>query len=150
MNEHRNPAAIWVADDSNDDCRLIQRAFADAKVLNPVRFFHDGRALVDALLEAAASPVPALPGLVLLDLNMPLLDGRETLAAIRKDPLLQLLPVLILSTSDFSEDVLSCYRLGANSVLMKPFSYADFLALVKQLTSYWLEQVVLPVQHFKP
>ena len=136
---------ILIADDSKDDIRLIERAFAEAKVFNPVDIVHDGQALLDHLEKAEPGGIPAIPGLILLDLNMPVLDGREALQAIRADPRLAPIPVLILSTSDLSDDVISSYRLGANAVLVKPFGYGEFVAMVESIKRFWLERACLPV-----
>jgi two-component system response regulator len=80
-----------------------------------------------------------------MDLNMPKLGGREALKALRADPTLRHIPVLIVSTSAFHEEVLECYRLGANSFVIKPFDYGEFVGLLAALTDYWMNKVELPV-----
>jgi two-component system response regulator len=142
--DHR--ISILIADDNEDDRRLLQRAFADVGIRNKVDFVNDGEALLDFL----NAPRPGLgarglPGIVLLDLNMPRMDGREALKAIRSDPKLRLLPVVILSTSNYREDVLECYSLGANAVMVKPLGYSEFVTMVTMIGRYWLEQVQLPI-----
>ncbi len=138
--------SILVADDSDDDCRLLRRAFQDAKILNRLDFVPDGQAALDFLRSEPGNPAAPSPGLLLLDLKMPKLDGRQTLEAVRKDPRLTELPVVILTTSSVKEDVMSCYRAGANAVMVKPFAYDEFLDLVTVLKHFWLDHVILPVQ----
>lgn len=147
MQDRNSSVPILVADDSEDDCRLLQRAFRDAKIGNPLVFVHDGQAALEALHGAAEAPGGLPPGLLLLDLKMPRLDGHQTLQSIRADPRLALLPVLVMSTSDYSEDVLACYRLGANAVMVKPFAYEEFLDLTNMLKRFWLDHALLPINY---
>ena len=84
------------------------------------------------------------PGLILLDLNMPRLDGREALAEIKKDPDLRRIPIVILTTSKAEEDVLRSYDLGANSFISKPVTFGALVELMKILSLYWFEIVELP------
>lgn len=86
------------------------------------------------------------PDLILLDLNMPRLDGREALTLIRYDPDLQQIPVVILTTSHRSGDILLCYRLGANSFISKPVTFEGLVEVMKTLCQYWFEIVSLPPQ----
>jgi CheY-like chemotaxis protein len=147
MNQNTNWISILIADDSMDDCKLLQRAFQEAGVINHLDFVRDGQELLDFLRQKpAAGEAPKLPGLILLDLNMPRLDGREALKAIRSDPDLSVIPIVILSTSSAREDVLGSYRLGANSVMVKPMTYAEFVDLVAMVKRYWLDHVQLPVR----
>src|SRR6266581_9518921 len=121
---------ILIADDSAEDRNLMKRAFEDAGVLNRLDFVGDGQELMAFLRRGlAGSDTPRIPGLILLDLNMPRMDGREVLEAIRADPNLACIPVLVLSTSNAREDVLGSYRLGANSVMVKPLGYDEFVDL---------------------
>jgi two-component system response regulator len=139
--------SILIADDNLDDRRLLARAMQEVGIPNKIDFVNDGEALLDFLRLSPKGPGgPSLPGLVLLDLNMPRLDGREALKAIRSDPRLRLIPVVILSTSNYKQDVLDCYHLGANAVMVKPLGYAQFLNMVTMIGRYWLEQVQLPAQ----
>ena len=139
--------SILIADDSKEDCFLMRQAFLDAQAPQPLEFVRDGQALLDAL-EARGSD-GTLPGLILMDLNMPRLDGQGALKALRADPRFASIPVLIFSTSNFSEDVLSCYRLGANAVMVKPMDYEDFVQLVCVLKAFWLDFVLLPASFQK-
>lgn len=135
---------IVVADDSKDDQVLLQRAFAAAGVPNPLLFVRDGRELITQLEACVAPGGGGLPGIVLMDLKMPRMDGKEALISIRSDPRFALLPVLLLSTTQYRDDVLECYRAGANSVITKPFSYEEFVALAGILHAYWMGHVELP------
>jgi CheY-like chemotaxis protein len=144
MTADKQRIPILVADDSKEDCRLMKVAFEEAKVANPLEFVHDGQALLDRLRRTEAEAPQ--PGLILLDLNMPKMGGQETLKVLRGDPALCHIPVLIVSTSAFHEEVMHCYRLGANSFLMKPFDYGEFVGLLAALTDYWIGKVELPLK----
>jgi two-component system response regulator len=136
--------SILIADDNKEDRYLMLQAFADAKVSDTVEFVQDGEELMETLRAQPAGS--SLPGLILLDLNMPRLDGRATLKAIRADPRFAPLPVLILTTSSFGEEILSCYRLGANAVMVKPMGYEELVELAATLKRFWLDQVQLPAR----
>jgi two-component system response regulator len=144
MTQGKDWIPVLVADDNTDDCRLLKRAFQEAGISNRLDFVRDGQSLLDTLA-AAASP-RLLPGLILLDLNMPLLSGKEALKSIRADERFKHIPVLVLSTSGHEQDVMESYALGANSVIVKPMSYQEFVDLVLMLKKYWLEKVELPLQ----
>jgi CheY-like chemotaxis protein len=138
---------ILVADDSAEDCHLLKRAFVEAQIPNRLDFVHSGRELLDRLRAGLGQEsLLSFPGIILLDLKMPGMDGREALQAIRQDPEFRLIPVLMLTTSSFKEEILDCYRLGANSVLAKPLGFGDFVGLATILKRYWLENVQLPLK----
>jgi two-component system, response regulator len=146
MDKNRSWIPIWVADDNLDDCRLLAHAFKDAALSNPLTFVHDGQQLLDALRKKQGSGGGhLLPGLIILDMKMPVMDGKEALQAIRADPDLCMIPVVFLTTSQFKDDILDGYRLGANSVVTKPFDYVEIVGLVGMLKNYWLEYVQLPM-----
>lgn len=138
---------ILIADDDTDDCLMIQRALADARVVNPINFVHDGAALLDYLHgrppydDSATSPRPSL---LLLDLNMPKIDGREALAVIKRDPSLRRIPVVVLTTSKAEEDISSTYNLGVNSFITKPVTFDSLVAKMRAIGEYWFETVELP------
>lgn len=141
------PVHILIADDDLDDCLMTREAFRECKLSNPLHFVHDGEALLDYLKHRPpytdANRYP-LPGLILLDLNMPRMDGRETLQAIKRDAQLRSIPVVILSTSSATEDISHSYAIGVNSFITKPVSFSGLLEVVKNLGRYWLEIVELP------
>lgn len=130
---------ILVADDDQEDCQLIQDALKESRLLNPLQFVGDGEALLKILNEAAE-----LPGLILLDLNMPKKDGREALMEIKLDPRLKRIPVVILTTSSAEEDIYRTYNLGVNSFITKPVTFSSLVAVLKDVAHYWFEIVQLP------
>ncbi|MBD3410871.1 MAG: response regulator [Ignavibacteriales bacterium] len=147
MNERNRLVPILVADDDPDDRMLAREAFEESRLRNPVIFFEDGADLMDYLKrrgEYADRPETPKPGLILLDLNMPKLSGREALEQIKSDPELASHPVIILTTSKQEEDVLRSYQLGANSYITKPVSFEEMARVVREVGHYWIEIVELP------
>ena len=126
---------LLLVEDNPDDVALMLRAFRLAKLTNPVLVAHDGIDALDLLLGGGA---PVLPKLVVLDLKLPRLDGKGVLKAMRADPRTSLVPVLILTSSLLEDDLRACYALGANSYLVKPVDFSQFVGMVAQLTHYWL------------
>lgn len=140
---------ILVADDDADDRMLIGDAFEEAHLNNPVDFVEDGIDLLEYLKREgkyADQPKVSLPGIILLDLNMPRMDGRTALAEIRKDPVLRKIPVVVLTTSQSEEDILRTYDLGVNSFITKPVTFDGLVNVVQVLNKYWIEIVALPLQ----
>jgi len=137
---------ILVVEDSAEDFLALNRAFRKQALPNPVLRCADGDEALDYLRGYGKNPAwPAgLPALVLLDLNMPGTDGREVLGAVKHDPRLHKIPVVIFSTSSNSRDIEDCYRLGANSYLTKPVSYTDLEEKIRVTMKYWLEASELP------
>ena len=141
------PVHILVADDDPDDCLLLAEAFAESAINAQLHFVANGEALLDYLHQRGDFTDPGdhpLPGLILLDLNMPLMDGREALIQIKQDAQLRAIPLVVLSTSAAREDVASSYAGGVNSYITKPASFSALLVMVQQLGTYWLELVELP------
>ncbi len=121
-------------------------ALSEARVSNPLICVEDGAELLDYLFgrgKYEANP-PALPGLILLDLNMPRVDGREALAQLKQDPVLRRIPVIVLTTSDADDDIFRTYDLGVNSFITKPVSFEGLVDVMRGLGHYWLEIVALP------
>ncbi|MEJ6533285.1 response regulator [Pseudoalteromonas lipolytica] len=141
------PITILMADDDEDDRLLTQDALAESRVLNELYFVEDGLELLEYLerkgkfSEKESSP---RPGLILLDLNMPRMDGREALQAIKTNPNLKGIPVVILTTSKQEEDMVKGYDLGAASYITKPVTFEGLVELMKTLGKYWVEFVELP------
>ncbi|MFW6358547.1 MAG: response regulator [Chroococcales cyanobacterium] len=147
MKDYRPPITIVMAEDDPDDCLLAKEAFAESRVVNDLRFVHDGEELMDYLQRRGKYQHPAnspRPGLLLLDLNMPKKDGREVLLEIKSDPHLRHIPVVILTTSKAEEDVYRSYNLGANSFITKPVTFSELVKVMKTLEKYWFEIVELP------
>ena len=136
-----------MADDDEDDRLLTQDALAESRVLNELHFVEDGVELLEYLErkgkfeDKAVSP---RPGLILLDLNMPRMDGREALEAIKGNPNLKGIQVVILTTSKQEEDMVKGYNLGAASYITKPVTFDGLVDLMKTLGKYWVEFVELP------
>lgn len=143
---------ILVADDDKDDCQLLKEALHESRLANAVFFTHDGEQILDYLHHR--SPYEdrgkyPMPGLILLDLNMPKKGGQEVLQEIKSDPKLRHIPVVVLTTSEAEEDILKSYELGVNSFVTKPISFSSLVEVVRELGRYWLEIVALPSVHEK-
>jgi CheY-like chemotaxis protein len=133
------PARSWilVAEDDGDDRRLLADAFREAGVDCRLDFHGDGESLLLALQTARPQ---ALPRLILLDLNMPRMDGRETLHRLRADPAMNEIPVVVLSTSASEEEVSRSRRLGCDDYYVKPCDFGAMLDLVGEIAARWLPQ----------
>ena len=132
---------ILLVEDNPDDVELTRLAFAEAGAPHRLHVLSDGAEAVDYLLRRgrhAAREAADLPALVLLDLNLPRLDGREVLQAIRADDATRCLPVVVLTTSAEPCDVEQAYALGANSYIQKPVEFDRFVEVVRQVGRYWL------------
>lgn len=138
---------ILVADDDEDDRMLIADAFEESLLKNPVDFVKDGEELMQYLRQEgpyADMEGWTLPGIILLDLNMPKKDGRTALKEIREDPALKNIPIVVLTTSKSEEDILKTYNLGVNSFITKPVTFDGLVDVVKVLGKYWIEIVAIP------
>ncbi|MEZ4300676.1 MAG: response regulator [Polyangiaceae bacterium] len=141
------PITILMADDDEEDRMLTQKAFELNRLGNDLRFVEDGEDLLDYLYQrgkyAGGADAPR-PGLILLDLNMPRLDGREALEVIKRDPGLRRIPVVVMTTSEADQDIARSYDLGANSYVTKPVTFESLAQVIKALDAYWFEIVALP------
>jgi CheY-like chemotaxis protein len=149
MNKNVMSVVILMADDDPEDCMLTREALIESRLANTINVVSDGEELMDYLWNRGkyTDPVSApRPGLILLDLNMPRLDGREALALIKKDPNLRRIPIIVLTTSKAEEDVFRSYDLGANSYITKPVSFEAMVAITKTFTQYWFNIVELPLE----
>lgn len=138
------PFTVLMADDDEDDRLLARDAFEECDADVDLRFVEDGEELLDYLHGHGRFAGAPRPSLILLDLNMPRKDGREALAAIKSNPALRRIPVVVISTSKAEEDVARSYDLGVSSFISKPVTYESLLALVRTLSHYWFETVRLP------
>ena len=132
---------ILLVEDNPDDVKLTKRAFKRNNMLNPIEVAKDGIEALDFLFargDFAARAGKPLPALILLDLQLPRLDGRGVLKAVRADPRTKLVPVVILTSSKEEQDLVQGYSLGANSYVRKPVDFAEFLEAVRLLGVYWL------------
>lgn len=138
---------ILLAEDDVDDRQLTIEALTECRMANDLHCVKDGRELIDYLCHQGvhAAPVEApRPTLILLDLNMPRMDGREALAEIKADPRLRGIPIVILTTSSSDVDVCHTYGLGANSYIAKPVTFDGLVRAMMALKRYWFELVELP------
>ncbi len=133
---------ILLVEDNPDDEALALRAINKAEIENPVVLARDGQEALDYLFATghyAGRPVSAKPAVVLLDLKLPRVDGREVLRRIRTDERTRYLPVVVMSSSRQAEDVIEAQSLGANSYVRKPVDFERFLSVIGQLARYWVE-----------
>lgn len=147
MNVPKKTLIILMADDDADDRLLAQDAMQESRVLNELHFVENGVQLLSYLRgddEFSDRTLYPMPGLILLDLNMPKMDGREALAAIKADTRLRRIPVVILTTSKAEEDMVKGYDLGAASYITKPVTFDALVELMRTLGKYWVEFVELP------
>ena len=138
------PLVILMADDDEDDRLSTSDAFKEHHLANDFHTVNDGEELMDFLHRRGKHKDAPRPGLILLDLNMPRMDGREALKEIKSDPVLRAIPVVILTTSREEEDILKTYDLGANSFISKPVGFESLVQLVSTMTRYWFQLVELP------
>ncbi|MGP1664867.1 MAG: response regulator [Rhodanobacter sp.] len=136
--------SILMAEDDVDDQVLLRDAFRDSGIDVALEFVPDGVELMARLNHILSAPAEQLPDLLLLDLNMPRMDGREALHAIREHEGLKHLPVIVLTTSQARLDILASYQLGANSFVTKPRRFEDLIAILRSLERYWIDIVQLP------
>jgi len=132
---------ILLVEDNPDDVELTRFAFAESKIANKLVVVNDGAAALDYLFaqgKYADRDPSQLPSIVLLDLNLPKVDGREVLQAIRANEATRTLPVVVLTTSAEPFDVEASYALGVNSYIQKPVDFEQFVWAVKQVGLYWL------------
>lgn len=147
MNKEGKMITILLADDDPDDRQLTRDAFAQNRLANDLHTVEDGEELMDYLHRRGKHENlrnKPLPGLILLDLNMPRKDGREALKEMKADPILRRIPIVVLTTSKAEEDILRSYDLGVNSYVTKPVTFKSLVELIKVLGQYWFEVVELP------
>jgi CheY-like chemotaxis protein len=140
------PFTILLADDDEEDRELARDALQDSRLANEMKFVFDGQDLLDYLRRQGRwreQDAPR-PGIILLDLNMPKMDGREALAEIKADDSLRRIPIVVLTTSKDEADVLSTYDLGVSSFITKPVTFGGLVDVMKTWTQYWFEIVELP------
>lgn len=148
MNQtHKRSITILIAEDDFEDRMLTREALESSRLINDIRFVENGQELMEYLhVQGKYSDKTSCPrpGLILLDLNMPLKDGREALQEIKSDPELKQIPVVVLTTSKADEDICKSYGLGVNSFITKPVSFEKLVEIMQVLTKYWFEIVELP------
>jgi len=125
--------AILLVEDDEIDIRSVQRSFGELRVTNPLVVTHNG----EEALEYLKNEKNKLPGLILLDLRMPRMNGQEFLEVIKKDDKLKIIPVVVLTTSKEDEDKIDSFNLGVAGYMMKPVNYKDFVEVIRTIKMYW-------------
>ena len=147
MSQENRLFTILMVDDDPDDRLLFKEACEEVRLRNPLEFLENGEQLVDYLRRKGAythlEGAP-YPGIILLDLNMPLKDGREALEEIKNDAALRHIPIIVLTTSKDEDDILSSYGLGASSYIVKPISLDRLMRVVNSIGEYWVQIVEVP------
>ena len=141
------PAVILLAEDDPGDQELTRRAFEESSFDNKLYITADGEETLDYLHRRGKYSDPKIsprPDLILLDLNMPKLDGRQVLEQMKTDPELRRIPVVVLTTSSQEEDILLSYDVGCNSFITKPVDIDKLYSVIQDLGEYWLQIVALP------
>lgn len=139
---------ILIVDDSDDDYDATVRALTKGKSLkNPIHRCEDGQECLDYLFRRgryAEQDAAPRPGIILLDLNMPGVDGRSVLEEIKHDSDLKKIPTIVMTNSDDERDINACYAMGANTYIQKPLDFVSFFEAMARLKEYWFEIAVLP------
>ncbi len=148
MNPLRRPLRILLAEDDPEDQMLTRDAFREAGANVDLFVVEDGEELLTFLRRKGPYSAPGRaprPDLILLDLNMPRMNGREALAEIKRDPGLRRIPVIALTVSKAEEDVLRTYDLGVAGYVVKPMTFRELVEVTRSLSLYWSQTVELPV-----
>jgi len=137
---------VLLVEDDPGDVLMTKEAFEDYKLSNQLHVVNDGAEAMDFLRQQGPHTAAPRPDLVLLDLNLPRMDGREVLQAIKSDPELASIPVVVLTTSEAEEDVLRSYSLHANAYVTKPVDFERFIQVVRQIDEFFVTVVRLPTR----
>jgi chemotaxis family two-component system response regulator Rcp1 len=140
-----SPINILLVEDNEGDVELTRVAFEEGEVRACLSVAHDGAEALD-LLRRDASPEAAQPDLILLDINMPRMNGMEFLSIVKQDERLKLIPVIMLTSSKAHADILESYRRHANSYILKPYGIKEGIEVAKQVQSFWMHLAILPSQ----
>jgi two-component system, chemotaxis family, response regulator Rcp1 len=140
------PAVILLAEDDPGDQELTRRALEEGKIRHELHIVKDGEEALDYLFRRGKYANPTTsprPDLLLLDLNLPKIDGHQVLQRLRADQSLRRLAIVILTTSQHEEDIIHTYDLGANSYITKPMELQQFMQVIQELEAYWFQIVIL-------
>jgi chemotaxis family two-component system response regulator Rcp1 len=146
MSDIHELVQILLVEDNPGDVRLTREALKEAKFRNTLQVAGDGVEALAYLRQQGQYSGATRPHLIMLDLNLPRMDGREVLAAIKKDPDLRRIPVVVLSSSEAETDIARAYELHANAYVTKPVDIDHFLQVVKAIEEFWVEIVRLPAK----
>ena len=135
---------ILLVEDSPTDVLMIQEALRHYNVVNPLHVVEDGEQALNYLYARRGSDPPHLPGLIILDLNLPGKSGQEVLKEIKEDAVFMIIPVVVLTTSKAEEDILKSYTLHANCYITKPVDFLQFTEVVRTINEFWLGVVTRP------
>jgi CheY-like chemotaxis protein len=138
------PVEILLVEDDPGDVLMTQEALSDAKLVNNLHVVDNGEEALTFLRRESPYQDAPRPGLILLDLNLPRVDGREVLAQIKADEGLRRIPVVVLTTSEAEEDILRSYDLHANAYVTKPVDFESFVRVVRQVDDFYISVVRLP------
>ncbi|MDB5426615.1 MAG: response regulator [Phenylobacterium sp.] len=141
------PAELLLIEDNYGDVLLTREAFGSARVSNRLAVAGDGEEALAMLRREGDYADQPTPDVILLDLNLPRMDGREVLQAIKTDPKLQRIPVIVLSSSKAEVDILKTYDLGANGYIVKPVTFERLQEIVASIETFWFTVVVLAQTH---
>lgn len=144
MNSARKVIDILLVEDSETDAELTFEALKQGKLGNTIHHVKDGEQAMKFLLREEGYETAARPDLILLDLNMPKMDGREVLRQIRATESLKVIPVVVLTTSSHDKDIIETYGLAANSYIVKPVDLNQFFEVVQQVENFFVQVVSLP------
>ena len=135
---------ILLVEDNEGDIRLTIEAFKEAKIRNHIRVVRDGEEALAYLKKEAAYADAQTPDIILLDINLPKVDGKEVLYELKNDPILKSIPVIMLTTSSAESDVQESYSNHANSYVIKPVDLSKFMEVIRSIEEYWISIVKLP------
>lgn len=138
---------ILLVEDNEGDARLAKEALRDSKIRNTLHHVSDGEEAMEFLCQKGRHPNAPRPDLILLDLNLPRMDGRTVLEKVKTDEHLKRIPVVILTTSSDEQDIIRSYNLHANCYITKPIDLTQFLKVVQSIEDFWLTIVKLPNGH---
>ncbi len=138
------PIEILLVEDNPADVRLTVEGLKEAKVANKLHAIMDGRKALDFLFHRGEYVDAPRPDVVLLDLNLPGVDGRTILKQIKEDPILRVIPVFVITSSEAEADIIKSYEFHANCFISKPIDFEGFLKVVHSIEDFWFEVVKLP------
>jgi chemotaxis family two-component system response regulator Rcp1 len=140
----QNPVRILLVEDNPGDVLLVRRALRDNKISNEFKHVEDGLRALQFVRGEGIYVGQSQPDLILLDLNLPLMDGREVLAELKGDPLLRHIPVVIMTSSAAESDILRSYQLHANCFVTKPLDLNQLIGVINSIENFWVNIVRLP------